>query len=209
MNTTGVIGIVEVEDEAFTDVAQVSAFDRVQEVSTATVGRMAVSAVAEGQKHTASVRIEPHDVERVSAVVNLKGHLAGMPKTRTSLIGVGDDYLFVVGGSERADDSPCGVVVEVRKTAKSRSVLDRGLGICGEELIPIVTPGPPGFFSDSASARPGILLGDLTSIIEEFQGLAHGVLWETYESCKQFRNCLDGLLLARDSYVVELQRYEW
>lgn len=167
------VGVIEVEDQVTSDLTQIGAFHSIEEVSAATVGRMPVGAVPEWEKHAAAVRIQPHHAERRFVAQYPKAHSTGTSETRAAWTGMRDFDVLIVGGSKSAVHPKLRVVIEIAQTLECRPVFDWGLGMGGEEQIPVGTPGLPWSHSVPACPGLGILFGDLAPIVEEFKDLAH------------------------------------
>jgi len=68
----GVVREVEVEDEAAGVAAEIRALDRVEQIAPATVGRTAARSVRERAEDTATVGVEPVELERLRGAAELE-----------------------------------------------------------------------------------------------------------------------------------------
>src|SRR5437763_9659258 len=68
----GVVGEVEVEDEALVVTAEIRALDSVEQIAPAAVRRATARSVGEGAEDAAAVGFEPVDLERLRGTVELE-----------------------------------------------------------------------------------------------------------------------------------------
>src|ERR1043165_7622448 len=76
IGTGGVVGVVEVEDEAIGGRAEISPFDGVVEVAPCAVGGLAIGGITKGQEDSTAITVNPKEAQCSGSGGQCEGHLA-------------------------------------------------------------------------------------------------------------------------------------
>src|SRR5829696_689336 len=141
----GVVREVEVEHEAVAVGAEVGALDRVEQVPAAAERGRATCRVGEREVDSAAVPLQPVQLEREAAAVELERGVAEAREAEDAVLARADVEDHGLDRNHGGEHSCRRVVVEVVDAPKRRAltVRERGLRMAREQLVATGAPDPP------------------------------------------------------------------